>query len=244
MKLILSTWMEVQAYLRKSDGILIPTGSIEQHGPMGLIGTDMLCADDIATAAAENVNAMVAPPFAYAPAEFNMGFAGTVSLPRDLYCAVCVEIFRSFERHGFRHLYVLNGHGANLDPLAEAASRLTAAQVRVKSWWEFGPVNRLRKELYGDWEGMHATPSEIAMTQVNHRALDGALATVPPEKLTPAFIKAHGGDKHGPPAEHRAAFPDGRVGSHSALARPEHGLALKNAAIAAVVADYLDFMAR
>ena len=78
MKLILSTWMEVQAYLRKTDGILIPTGSIEQHGPMGLIGTDMLCADDIATAAAENVNAMVAPPFAYAPAEFNMGFAGGV----------------------------------------------------------------------------------------------------------------------------------------------------------------------
>ena len=70
--------MEVQAYLRKTDGILIPTGSIEQDGPMGLIGTDMLCADDIATAAAENVNAMVAPPFAYAPAEFTMGFAGGV----------------------------------------------------------------------------------------------------------------------------------------------------------------------
>ena len=53
MKLILSTWMEVQAYLRQTDGILIPTGFIKQHGPMGLIGTDMLCADDIATAAAK-----------------------------------------------------------------------------------------------------------------------------------------------------------------------------------------------
>ena len=79
-----------------------------------------------------------------------MGFAGTVSL----------------ERYGFRYLYELNGHGANLDPLAEAASRLTAAQVRVKSWWEFAPVNRLRKELYDDWEGMHATPSEIAIAQI------------------------------------------------------------------------------
>ena len=37
MQLILSTWMEVQAYLLETDGILIPTGSIEQHGPMGLI---------------------------------------------------------------------------------------------------------------------------------------------------------------------------------------------------------------
>ena len=53
MQLILSTWMEVQAYLLETDGILIPTGSIEQHGPMGLIGTDMLCAGDIASAAAK-----------------------------------------------------------------------------------------------------------------------------------------------------------------------------------------------
>jgi creatinine amidohydrolase len=171
-----------------------------------------------------------------------MDFAGTVSLPCDLYCSVCFEIFRSLERHGFKHLYILNGHGANLDPLAEAASRLTAAQVRVKSWWEFGPVNRLRKELYGDWEGMHATPSEIAITQANHRVLDSDLAAEPPEKLTTAFIKAHGGDKHGTAQEHRAAFPDGRVGSHSALARPEHGVALKKAAVAAVAADYLDFI--
>ena len=70
--------MEVQAYLLETDGILIPTGSIEQHGPMGLIGTDMLCAGDIATAAAKRVNALVAPPLGYAPAEFNMGFAGTI----------------------------------------------------------------------------------------------------------------------------------------------------------------------
>ena len=112
----------------------------------------------------------------------------------------------------------------------------------MKSWWEFAPVNRLRKELYDEWEGMHATPSEIAITQINHRALDGALATEPPNKLSPAFIEAHGGDKHGPPAKHRAAFPDGRVGFHSALARPEHGLALKNAAIATVADDDLDFM--
>ena len=90
--------------------------------------------------------------------------------------------------------------------------------------------------------GIRATPSEIAITEVNHRALDGALATEPPNRLSPAFIEAHGGDKHGLPAEHRAAFPDGRVESHSALARPEHGLTLKNAAIATVADDDLGYM--
>ena len=75
MKLIQSTWQEIDGYLAMSDGIIIPTGSIEQHGPMGLIGTDMLCADAISVEAGEQAKALVAPPLGYGPAEFNMGFA-------------------------------------------------------------------------------------------------------------------------------------------------------------------------
>ena len=73
MKLIQSTWQEIDAYLATSDGIIIPTGSIEQHGPVGLIGTDMLCADDISVQAGEFLEALVAPPLGYAPAEFKYG---------------------------------------------------------------------------------------------------------------------------------------------------------------------------
>ena len=36
MLLAHATWPEVEAYLGKSDGIIIPLGSIEQHGPIGL----------------------------------------------------------------------------------------------------------------------------------------------------------------------------------------------------------------
>ena len=40
MLLHLSTWPEVETYLQKSPGIILPIGSTEQHGPTGLIGTD------------------------------------------------------------------------------------------------------------------------------------------------------------------------------------------------------------
>jgi len=43
MHLHLSTWQEIESYLLRSKGILIPTGSTEQHGPNGLIGTDAIC---------------------------------------------------------------------------------------------------------------------------------------------------------------------------------------------------------
>ena len=95
MKLVMSSWLEIEDYLKTSDGVIIPTGSIEQHGPMGLIGTDMICADEIASEVAKQVDALITPPIAYAPAEFNMDFPGTISLPSELYQNMCLEIFRS-----------------------------------------------------------------------------------------------------------------------------------------------------
>ncbi len=57
MRLDLATWPEVEVYLKTSPGIIIPTGSTEQHGPMGLIGTDAICAQQIAEGAADIVEA-------------------------------------------------------------------------------------------------------------------------------------------------------------------------------------------
>ena len=242
MELLHSSWLEIEDYLKFSDGIIIPTGSIEQHGPIGLIGTDTLCASDIATEAAQKINALVAPALAYAPAEFNMGFVGTASISISVYRDFCIEVFRSFERHGFKHIYIVNGHGANLEPLRDAAGTLKSASVKIKSWWDFSLVTELRGQFYGSWEGMHATPSEVAITQTKHRTLKADLAKEPPEKLTPEFIKSHAGDKHGTAKEHKSQFPDGRVGSHSALARPEHGKQLKQAAVKALCMDYKAFL--
>lgn len=241
MRLGLSTWYEVEAYLEHSDGIILPTGSTEQHGPMGLIGTDTICAGEIANRAGAEANALVAPAIGWTPAPFNMGFPGTISITEDLFEELIRQIIAGLAGQGFRHFYVLNGHGANLAPLRRVASDLPG--LRIRSWWDFEPVNALRRDLYGDWEGMHATPSEVAITQATHRRVTPGLAKDPPAKLSSEYIQAHSGDKHGPPDEHRATFPDGRVGSHSALATPAHGQTLLNAATLAVSEDYQKFLA-
>ncbi|MCR9135492.1 MAG: creatininase family protein [Alphaproteobacteria bacterium] len=240
MQLALSTWLEVEAYLARSDGVILPTGSTEQHGPIGLIGTDTLCADDIAKQAATIAGGLVVPPLAYTPAPFNMAFPGTLSVSVDTFGQLAREVVEGLVHHGFRHIYVLNGHGANVAPMKQILAEQTVP-CRLKSWWDFEAVNELRREWYGDWEGMHATPSEIAMTQANHRVVKGDCLP-PPQKLTEAFMRDHAGDRHGPPLEHREQFPDGRVGSHSSLARPEHGKHLFNAAAQAIADDYLTFL--
>lgn len=244
MQLAQMTWQQVEAHLEQGAAVMVPVGSTEQHGPMGMIGTDTICAEAVALRAAELCGAIVAPALAYTPAPFNTAFAGTVSMPEDLFQAHSTAVFQGLLAQGFSGVFAVNGHGANVAPLKRAAQELAPAHVAIRSWWEPDQVNGLRNELYGDWEGMHATPSEIAITQALLGELPAGDAAEPPQKLSAEFIRAHSGDRHGPPNEHRASFPDGRVGSHSALASPRDGARLLQAAAAGICADFLEFTRR
>ena len=238
------TWLEVEAHLGAAGGIILPVGSTEQHGPMGLIGTDALCATTIAERAAARCAAIVAPTLALTPAPFNTGFPGTISISVPLFRALAGEVIDGLAAQGFVHVYLLNGHGANLAPLREVIAARPGLRIRLMSWWDFEAVNVLRREWYGVWEGMHATPSEIAITMAAHRRppVPGE-ALSPPRALSADYVRTHAGDRHGPPDEHRRDFPDGRVGSHSALATPEQGADLIEAAAMAVADDYRAFTA-
>ncbi len=49
MRLQLMSWPEVERYLEDSEGVIVPIGATEQHGPNGLIGTDAICAETLVT---------------------------------------------------------------------------------------------------------------------------------------------------------------------------------------------------
>ncbi len=137
VRLDLATWPEVEAYLGRSGGIVIPAGSTEQHGPMGLIGTDAICAERVAMGAADLTGAMVAPTLAYAPAPFNMAFAGTISVSEELFENLVSEILGGLVAHGFDRIYFVNGHGANLAPLQRTAAAFQGERgprIRIRSW--------------------------------------------------------------------------------------------------------------
>jgi len=247
-----ATWQDVEAYLGRSRGIVIPLGSTEQHGPAGLIGTDALCAEAVAARMAEHAAALVAPTVALGVAQFNLAFPGTISVRASTLMAIVTDLVRSLARQGFERFYFLNGHGGNIAPARAAfqdlyldwslAGDAPAPRCRLRSWWEYPEVDALRRTLYGDWEGMHATPSEVAITQ----ALAPGTAReplAPPARLSAAFLRDHAGDNHWDAGTHRAAFPDGRVGSHSSLATPQDGQRLLEAAAAGAAADYQAFLA-
>lgn len=237
------TWPEVEARIARGASIMLPLGSTEQHGPMGLVGTDTICAAEVARQAAERCDAIVAPALAYTPAPFNTAFPGTVSVSADIFEALLRQVCDGLLAQGFRGIFVVNGHGANLAPAQAVAAVLAPDALRIQNWWDPAPVARLRSAFFGAWEGMHATPSEVAITQALHGCKPAGAAQHPPRQLSADYIAAHRGDRHGPPDQHRADFPDGRVGSHSALATPKSGRQLLEAAALALAEDFRAFHA-
>ncbi len=117
-----ATWTDV------SEGrplLIVPLGSLEQHGPHLPLDTD----SRIATAVAERVasalvDAVVAPTLAYGASGEHAGFPGTLSIGLDALELVIVEIVRSADH--FAGVVLVNGHGGNGAALSRAVRRCVA----------------------------------------------------------------------------------------------------------------------
>lgn len=89
---------------------------------------------------------------------------------------------------------------------------------------------------------MHATPSEVAITQHLHSASVPPMALPAIEPLDARTARALAGDAHYDAAHHRRRYPDGRVGSTPELATPEAGRRLLALAAREAADDYLAFL--
>jgi creatinine amidohydrolase len=110
--------------LRRSRTVVIPIGSIEQHGPHLPNGTDTMAAELIAEAVAGRLDAVLAPFCPYGVTPIHAGHPGSVTLRRGTFEAlledVCVELIKA----GAETLILVNWHEGNIPSMNAVATDL------------------------------------------------------------------------------------------------------------------------
>ena len=104
---------EVRDLLTRTDMVIMPIASLEQHGLHLPIGTDFLNGLERAKLIAQRAEVLVAPILLPGQSPYHMGFEGTITLSAETIQAVYVEAAQSLIRHGFRRFLILNSHGGN-----------------------------------------------------------------------------------------------------------------------------------
>ena len=223
--------------------VLMPVGSMEQHGPHLPVGVDTYLSEGLCKAAAEALAGetpiVVAPTLWCGMAEHHMAYGGTFTLDIPTYRAVLGCLVRSLDRHGFKRVLIVNGHGGNIAALAaflpDLAREIPGVALRVTTPYE--PAQKAIAPILEDQERVHhACEVETSLMMVV------APDTVRKDKLAEA---------HGPPhwtplpagvaryVSFRDATPSGVIGDarRASAEKGEKILAAIRDAIVVIVRD-------
>jgi len=127
------TWLEVKQYVEKKPAIILPVGSIEQHGPILPIETDLRIAEETAKRVAEKLDLLIAPPITYASSLEHSRFPGTITVNPKTLIDTVTEIGKSLKNSGFTHLFIINGHAGNSGAL-DTAARILKKEENLETY--------------------------------------------------------------------------------------------------------------
>lgn len=121
--------------------VVLPTGSVEQHGPHLPVTTDT----DIVTAVACGIESKLPERVLLLPtlwpglSTHHMHFPGTLDVTQRVYIRLITELGKSVASMGARKVFLLNGHGGNDTPLRAALRELKTAVPETRfvfaSYW-------------------------------------------------------------------------------------------------------------
>jgi creatinine amidohydrolase len=107
------SWPDVEELSTRTDMVIIPIASLEQHARHLPIGTDYFTGLERAKLIAQKADVLVAPILMPGNSPYHMEFSGTITLKAETIQQVYFEAAQSLIRHGFTRFLLLNSHGGN-----------------------------------------------------------------------------------------------------------------------------------
>lgn len=164
MRLEHSSWAQIKEYFEKKDIVVVPLGSVENHGSHMGLGTDFIIPAKLVEMLHQRVDVLSIPVMPFGMADHHVNFPGTLSIGHDGLFLVMSRIAEQLYNMGARKIVFLNGHGGNTPVLNRIGLEMNSkgALCAIFDWWT------LAGKINPKWKGGHAGAQETsAMLAIN-----------------------------------------------------------------------------
>ncbi len=179
------TMKEVKEAAEANKVIILPVGSVEEHGSHLPLCTDSVQPEYVAVEAAKKTDSLIAPPLKYGICTATRIFPGTISISFKSLYRITREIIEEFIRNGFKRFLLLSGHA---DEEQMAALRLAAHRVMWKHREE-AEKRRLRIMVCSDYDFAYELRGKYFDEKDGH---GGTIETSRVMAIKPNLIKGKG----------------------------------------------------
>jgi creatinine amidohydrolase len=142
------TMSEFEKGLEKTRTVIIPVGTVEEHGPHLPLSTDTIQAMELAKRVAQRMKVFIAPPLHYGFCRSTQCHPGTVSVSAGALREMIRDIVKSLHLQGLRSFLILSGHAGSIHIAAlnevgeELLEELREISIAVLSGMDFGGNGR------------------------------------------------------------------------------------------------------
>lgn len=126
------TWVELKEVAARNPVVVVPVGSVEDHGPHLPLDTDNFLISSICEEAARRANGdiLLMPLIPYGFETHHMDFPGTIDIHMEHMLHFVLDVTKSVARHGFTRILLADGHGSNM-PILDLVARRTIIETEA-----------------------------------------------------------------------------------------------------------------
>ena len=148
---------------------VLPLAAVEQHGFHLPVVTDTAIATELGRRVEQTLDSRVVllPTLWAGCSHHHLAFKGTLSISSETYVRVLCDLLESLLAAGFRRIFLLNGHGGNQTPFAEALYRIGLqrrdAWVAAQSYWKLAAAELAAQDFMETPALSHACEYETSL---------------------------------------------------------------------------------